>query len=145
MHASEAKDSDCQGQYGCYPSNNFPYSSFRSSLNYGHQLQIPNHLLPSILKRPPTPNQLPLLRHHQPRLLTLLFLNCSLQIRIIPREMPKRILNHLPHTIDPRVIIRSDIRFGVLGLRAGAGSAGEGKGRGGRIGRAVWEVRDWAF
>lgn len=110
-----------------------------------HQPRIPQHLtppplLPSLLIRPPTSYQLPLLLHHQKILLFLLPLNRSLQIRIIPRQMRQRILNHVPHSINPRPILRSNIRFYVPGLRAGASAAGEREGVWGRVGRAGGEV-----
>lgn len=114
------------------------------------QIRCPNtlpspSLLPPLLILPPTPNHLPLLPHHQLPLLPLLPLNRSLQKRIVPRQIPKRVVDHVAHPFDLRLASPPDVGFGPLGLRAGAGAAGEGEGARGRIACAGWEVWVWGM
>ena len=66
--------------------------------------------------------------------------NRLLQIRVIPRQAPKRFLDHLPQFLDPRVVVRFDVALGELGFVARAGAASKGEVLRGRVGRASWEV-----
>ena len=98
-------------------------------------------LPPSLLILLPTPNQLPLLPHHQPCLLLLLPLNRLLQLRVVPCQVPKRSIDHVPQFIDLRVVLRSGVRFSILSLLARTGAAWEGERLRRRVGRPCWEVR----